>query len=298
MRIIFMGTPQFSVPLLEAIVAAGHSVVAVYCQKPRPAGRNMQLRACPVQIRAEELGLQVRCPVTLRAAEAQDEFANLKADFAVVAAYGLILPQAILDAPVHGCLNVHTSTLPRWRGAAPIQRAIMAGDTQTGISIMQMDAGLDTGPVILESPLDIAADDTAGTLHDRMSQLSASMILTALEQYDDLTAWPQRGQGTYADKIDKSELRVDWSRPAEEVDRMIRGLVPAPGAWCEIAGERVKLLGSRVATGQGEPGTVLDGLTIACGTGAIAITRLQRPGRKPMDAADAINGLKLADRIS
>lgn len=299
MKIVFMGTPDFSVLVLDALVAAGHDIAAVYCQPARPAGRGKKDRPSPVQQRAETLGLLVRSPVSLRNAEAQAEFAALDADIAVVVAYGLILPQAILDAPRRGCLNIHASLLPRWRGAAPIHRAIMAGDTQTGVCIMQMEAGLDTGPVLLRAAVDIAAQETTGALHDRLSALGARLIVQALEEIDDLEPQIQPDDGVvYAAKIDKSEARVDWSLPAEVVDRHIRGLSPFPGAWCDVAGERIKLLGSKVVAGQGPAGTVLHDFTVACGTGAITVTRAQRPGKKAMSADDILRGLDLGDRLS
>ncbi|MBI6628848.1 methionyl-tRNA formyltransferase [Pontibaca salina] len=297
MRVAFMGTPDFSVPVLQALVDAGHQIAAVYCQPPRPAGRGKKDRPSPVQKRAEELGLKVRHPVSLRAPEVQADFAALNADVAVVVAYGLILPQAILDAPRQGCVNIHASLLPRWRGAAPIHRAIMAGDPETGICIMQMDAGLDTGPVLLREPVPIAPEDTTGTLHDRLSENGAALIVQALERIDRLTPDPQPDDGvTYAVKIDKSEARVDWNRPAEVVDRHIRGLSPFPGAWTEIDGARVKLLHSRLAPGQGAPGEVLqagDALVVACSGGAIEITRLQRAGRGAQDSASFLRGQRI-----
>ncbi|EAQ25214.1 methionyl-tRNA formyltransferase [Roseovarius sp. 217] len=295
MRVIFMGTPDFSVPVLEALVAAGHEVAAVYCQPPRPAGRGKKDRPSPVQARAEALGLPVRHPVSLKGAEAQAEFAALKADVAVVVAYGLILPQAVLDAPARGCLNIHASLLPRWRGAAPIHRAIMAGDVETGICIMQMEAGLDTGPVLLRGAMTIGPQETTGELHDRLSGLGARLIIEALGRLDDLRPVPQSEAGvTYAAKIDKSEARVEWTRPAAEIDRLIRGLSPFPGAWCEVGGERIKLLCSTVAEGQGAPGVVLDdGLTVACGTGAVRLLRLQRAGRAAQDADEFLRGMPL-----
>ena len=298
MRVIFMGTPAFSVPVLSALVAAGHEIAAVYCQPPRPAGRGQQLRASPVQARAEELGLTVRHPARLRDPAEQAAFAALEADIAVVVAYGLILPQAVLDAPTLGCLNIHASLLPRWRGAAPIHRAIMAGDAETGVCIMQMEAGLDTGPVLLREATPILPDETTGGLHDRLSSMGAGLIVKALAQLPHLVPQPQPDSGvTYAAKIDKAEARVDWSRPAAEVDRQIRGLSPAPGAWCDVAGERVKLLGSRVVDGEGAPGQVLRGFTIACGTGAVEVTRVQRAGKTPMDAVTALKGLSLGARL-
>jgi methionyl-tRNA formyltransferase len=292
MRIVFMGTPEFSVPVLDALVDAGHEVVCVYCQPPRPAGRGKKDRPSPVQARAEALGLPVRHPVSLKGAEAQEAFAALGAEVAVVVAYGLILPQAVLDAPERGCLNIHASLLPRWRGAAPIHRAIMAGDAETGVCIMQMEAGLDTGPVLLRDALEIEAEETTAELHDRLSVLGARLIVEALAGLDGLEAKMQPEEGvTYAAKIDKAEARVDWTRPAAEVDRLIRGLSVFPGAWCEIGGERVKLLGSRLAAGAGAPGAVLDdALTVACGDGAVRLLRLQRAGKGPQDAAEFLRG--------
>lgn len=291
MRIIFMGTPEFSVPILQALFDAGHDVACVYSQPPRPAGRGKRDRPSAVQTKAEALGLTVRHPISLRNTDAQAEFSALDADIAVVVAYGLILPQTILEAPRQGCLNIHASLLPRWRGAAPIHRAIMAGDKQTGICIMQMEAGLDTGPVLLRQQTDIGAEETTGALHDRLSQMGAALILRTLDTLPLLTPIPQPKSGiTYAAKIDKAEARIDWTRPAPEIDRQIRGLSPFPGAWCDIGGERVKLLGSHLAEGHGKPGEVLSGLTIACGAGAIEITRLQRAGGKPLDAEAALRG--------
>ena len=295
MRIVFMGTPEFSVPVLDALVEAGHDIAAVYCQPPRPAGRGKKDRPTPVHARAAELGLMVRHPVSLKGAAEQAEFAALRTDVAVVVAYGLILPQPVLDAPAHGCLNIHASLLPRWRGAAPIHRAIMAGDTQTGICIMQMEAGLDTGPVLLRSTTPIRAEETTASLHDRLSGMGAALIVRALDRLDTLTPMPQPEEGvTYAHKIDKSEARIDWAAPAEEVDRKIRGLSPFPGAWTEIDGQRVKLLASRLATGAGNPGTLLDDtLTVACGRGAIQLLRLQRAGKGAQDARTFLRGFPL-----
>ncbi len=293
MKIVFMGTPEFSVPVLEALRQA-HEIVAVYCQPPRPAGRGKADRPSPVQVRAEALGLPVRHPVSLRSEEALRDFAALGADVAVVVAYGLILPQAVLEAPRLGCLNIHASLLPRWRGAAPIHRAIMAGDRETGVCIMQMQAGLDTGPVLLREAVEIGSEETTADLHDRLSALGARLIVEALERLADLTPEPQPAEGvTYAAKIDKAEARVDWSRPAVEVDRLIRGLSPFPGAWVEVNGERVKLLRSRLAKGQGAPGQVLGGFTLACGTGAVEITEAQREAKRPMPALKVLRGLNL-----
>ncbi len=299
MRVIFMGTPDFSAPVLQALVDAGHEIAAVYCQPPRPAGRGKKDRPSSVQLRAQALGLEVRHPVSLKSAEAQAEFAAFDADVAVVVAYGLILPQAILDAPRRGCLNIHASLLPRWRGAAPIHRAIMAGDAQTGVCIMQMDAGLDTGPVLLREVVEIAPDETTGDLHDRLSTMGAALVVIALNQLPTLTAAVQPLEGvTYAAKIDKAEARVDWTQSAVVVDQLIRGLSPFPGAWCEVSGERVKLLGSRVVDGTGQPGDVLDGFVIACGQGAVEVTQAQRSGKKAMAAADVLKGLMLGPRIA
>ena len=293
MRVIFMGTPDFSVPVLDALHQT-HEVVCVYCQPPRPAGRGKQERPTPVHARALELGLPVRHPVSLKGAEAQADFAALGADVAVVVAYGLILPQAVLDAPRHGCLNIHASLLPRWRGAAPIHRAIMAGDAETGVCIMQMEAVLDTGPVLLRQATPIGATETTDQLHDRLSAMGASLIVEALAALPDLHPEPQPENGvTYAHKIDKAEARIDWTEPAEAVARKIRGLSPFPGAWCETPGGRLKLLNAVAGEGMASPGTVLGGLTIACGTGAVTITRAQREGKRPMDADDLLRGLNL-----
>ncbi len=298
MRCVFMGTPDFSVPVLDALVAAGHEIACVYCQPPRPAGRGKQPRPTPVQARAEALGLQVRTPVSLRGETEQARFAALRAEVAVVVAYGLILPQAILDAPAHGCLNIHASLLPRWRGAAPIHRAVMAGDAETGVCIMAMEAGLDTGPVLLREATEIGPEDTTGDLHDRLSAMGARLIVEALARLNDLTPRPQPAQGvTYAEKIDKAEARIDWTRPAVEVDRAIRGLSPFPGAWCEIGGERARLLRSRLAEGSGAPGEVLSGLTVACGDGAVEILQAQRPGKRVMAADEFLRGIDLPDRL-
>ncbi|TLP61465.1 methionyl-tRNA formyltransferase [Parasedimentitalea maritima] len=295
MRVIFMGTPDFSVPVLEALVDAGHEVAAVYCQPPRPAGRGKKDRPTPVHARAVELGLEVRHPVSLKTSEAQEEFAALKADIAVVVAYGLILPQVILDAPTKGCLNIHASLLPRWRGAAPIHRAIMAGDAETGICIMQMEAGLDTGPVLLREGTAIGEEETTAQLHDRLSEMGASLIVTALRHLDGLSPDVQPDEGvTYASKIDKAEARIDWNRPAVEVDRQIRGLSPFPGAWSELNGQRVKVLASKLAEGQGEPGEVLaENLTIACGSGAVELLRLQRAGKGAQDREIFLRGFPM-----
>ena len=295
MRVIFMGTPDFSVPALDALHGAGHEIVCVFCQPARPAGRGKKDRPSPVQARAEALGLPVRHPVSLRDANAHADFAALKADIAVVVAYGLILPQPILDAPTHGCLNIHASLLPRWRGAAPIHRAIMAGDSETGVCIMQMEAGLDTGPVLLRRATPIAAGETTALLHDRLSGMGAALIVSALADLSDLAPQVQPETGvSYAHKIDKAEAAIDWTRPAVEVDRQIRGLSPFPGAWFERDGARIKVLGSTSADGQGAPGIVVDdNLTVACGTGAVWLTRLQRAGKGAQDADVFLRGTPL-----
>lgn len=295
MRIVFMGSPEFSVPVLEALVEAGHEIACVYCQPPRPAGRGKKDRPTPVQARAEALGLDVRHPVSLKGAEEQAAFAALNADVAVVVAYGLILPQPVLDAPRRGCLNIHASLLPRWRGAAPIHRAIMAGDAETGVCIMQMEAGLDTGPVLSREAVTIGTEETTGELHDRLSALGASAIIRALSSLDELTPTPQPADGvTYAVKIDKAEARIDWAWTAPEVDRHIRGLSPFPGAWTDVDGQRIKLLGSRLGQGCGAPGQVLDDvLTVACGRGAVELLRLQRAGKAAQDREEFLRGMPL-----
>lgn len=296
MRVIFMGTPEFSVPVLDALVLGGHEIVCVYCQPPRPAGRGKKDRPSPVQTRAEALGLPVRYPVSLKSAEAQSEFADLQADVAVVVAYGLILPQAILDAPTRGCLNIHASLLPRWRGAAPIHRAIMAGDAETGVCIMQMEAGLDTGPVLLREATPIRAGETTIRLHDRLSEMGARLIVDALHRLPDLTPEAQPDEGvTYAAKIDKAEARIDWSASATQVDRLIRGLSPFPGAWFELGETRIKVLDSALTDGAGAPGEVLDkNLRIACGEGAVRLTRLQRAGKAAQDGPVFQQGAQIA----
>jgi methionyl-tRNA formyltransferase len=288
MKIVFMGSPDFSVPVLRAL-AKEHKILAVYCQPPRPAGRGKSERKGPVHLAAEEMGLMVRHPVSLRDHAAQTAFADLGADIAVVVAYGLILPQPVLDAPRLGCLNIHASLLPRWRGAAPIHRAIMAGDTETGICIMQMEAGLDTGPVLARRELPILAIETTAELHDRLAQLGAEMICETLNRLP-LPSNPQNEEGViYATKIDKSEARIDWSKPAANVARQINGLSPFPGAWCMIGAERVKLLRAQAVDGVGRSGLHLGSLTVACGAGAVQILALQREGKRPVTAAEFLN---------
>lgn len=307
LRIAFMGSPDIAAHVLEALIAAGHDVACVYSQPPRPSGRGKRLRPTPVHAFAEAKGIEVRTPRSLKKAPEQEAFAALGLDAAVVVAYGLILPQAILDAPRLGCLNMHASILPRWRGAAPIQRAIMAGDTETGIDAMLMDAGLDTGPVLASALTPITEDDTAGSLHDRLAGLAAELAPRALAGLDDgsLIPVPQTEEGmTYAAKLGPDDQRVDWTRPAREVDCQIRGLSPFPGAWChwtppgEFEPVRLKLLMSEAtgASGEAAPGTVLDdGLLVACGDGgAVRISQLQRPGKGPMTATVFLNGTPIA----
>lgn len=295
LRLAFMGTPDFSVSILDALVAAGHEVVCVYSQPPRPAGRGQQLQASPVHRRAESLGIPVRTPKSLRKPEEQAEFAALNLDCAIVAAYGLILPQAILDAPRLGCVNVHASLLPRWRGAAPIQRSILAGDAQTGVTIMQMDAGLDTGAMLLKDALPITARMNAADLHDALAAMGARLMVQALPGIADgtLTPVPQPEEGvTYAAKLSKEEGRLDLTRPAGELDRQVRGLTPWPGTWIDLAnGEKLKVLDAMAVDGSGEPGTLLDAApTLACGEGALRLIRVQRPGKGPVDGAAFLRG--------
>lgn len=302
LRIIFMGTPDFAVPTLRAILEAGHEVVAVYSQPPRAAGRGMALRKSPVQQAAEETGLAVLTPERLKSAEEPARFGSLTPDVAVVVAYGLILPKPILDAPKHGALNLHASLLPRWRGAAPINRAIMAGDTETGVAVMRITEGLDAGPVCLEARAPIGADETAGELHDALATCGARLMVHALSALEGggLDCRPQAEGGvTYAEKIDPAETRIDWSRPAREVHNLIRGLSPYPGAWFEIdlngKPERIKALRSTLANGSGAPGLALDNkLTIACGEGAVRLVEVQRAAKRPMSADDFLRGATIA----
>ncbi|WP_232492082.1 methionyl-tRNA formyltransferase [Novosphingobium kaempferiae] len=292
MRIVFMGTPDFAVPALVALVEAGHEVVAVYSQPPRPGGRRgKELTPSPVHREAETRGIEVRHPVSLKGADEQAAFAALEADVAVVAAYGLILPQAVLDAPRLGCLNIHASILPRWRGAAPIQRAILAGDPTTGITIMQMEAGLDTGPMLatLRTTID---RKTAGELTSELAERGAQLLVGTLRDLAVHRAVPQPEDGvTYAKKIDKAEARLDFAQDAEQVERQIRAFMPAPGAFFELDGERYKVLAADIVEGSGEPGVTLDdALTVACETGALRVTRVQRAGKPAMATADLLRG--------
>jgi methionyl-tRNA formyltransferase len=300
LNLVFMGTPDFSVPALDAIVAAGHRVLCVYSQPPRPAGRGMNERPSPVHARAAALGIPVRTPISLKSNDEQDAFAALQPDAAVVIAYGLILPRAVLEAPRYGCLNVHASKLPRWRGAAPIHRAIMAGDAETAVMVMQMEAGLDTGPVAATSLVSIEPNVTTGELHDTLASAGADLIveaLAALEASGALPSVPQPPEGiTYAAKIDKAEARIDLSKPATEVHNHIRGLSPFPGAWLDVtpAGgkpERLKILRTELAPGSGTPGQILDDkLAIACGSGAIRLLEVQRAGKRAMTADEFLRG--------
>jgi len=301
LRIVFMGTPEFSVPTLSAILDAGHEVAAVYTQPPRKAGRGMAARLSPVHAFANDAGLEVVTTPTLKDPNEQRGFAAAGADVAVVVAYGLILPKAILEAPREGCLNLHASMLPRWRGAAPIQRAIMAGDEATGICVMRMEEGLDTGPVCLAEQVPIGPDETAGALHDRLARLGADLMVRALSALSRgaLNCTAQKDNGvTYAAKIDKAEARIDWSRPASEVHNHIRGLSPWPGAWFSLDGKagssRIKVIAATLAEGNGAPGTLLDdALTVACGDGAVRLVTVQREGRQAMGAEEFLRGQPL-----
>lgn len=296
LRLAFMGSPSFALPALKALMAAGHEIACVYSQPPRPAGRGKQERPTPVHDFAADAGLDVRTPKSLKRAEEQAAFAELKLDAAIVVAYGLILPKPILDAPRLGAFNLHASLLPRWRGAAPIQRAIMAGDRVTGVQAMRMEEGLDTGPVLASAETEIAFDDTGATLHDRLAAMGGPLLVGTLARVERgeavETAQAEAGV-TYAHKITPAETRIDWARPAREIDCTIRGLSPAPGAWFELDGVRVKALMSRLGRGEGAPGEVLDdALLIACGEGAVRLQRLQREGRGPLEADAFLRGQK------
>jgi methionyl-tRNA formyltransferase len=302
LRVVFMGTPEFAVPTLTEIVGQGHEVAAVYSQPPRPAGRRgLELKKSPIHETAERFGLTVRTPAKLKADGEADFFISLGADVAVVVAYGQILPRAFLEAPVHGALNLHASLLPRWRGAAPIERAIMAGDAETGVMVMQMEAGLDTGPVALVERIPIGPEATAGEVTGRLSRLGADLMVRALAALSrgGLATTPQAEEGvTYAKKIEKSETRIDWQLPGQQVHDHIRGLSPDPGAWCEMdfgkGPERVKVLRSTLSEGAGAPGTVLDdALAVACGSGAVRLTELQRAGSRAMKADEFLRGSRV-----
>lgn len=295
MRLAFMGTPEFAVPTLDALVAAGHDVVAVYTQPPRPANRGKKLTASAVQQRAEELGLLVRAPLSLRQEGAQAEFAALGLDGAIVAAYGLILPPAVLEAPKHGCLNVHGSLLPRWRGAAPVQRAILAGDATSGVMVMQMEAGLDTGPVRATTEVEIG-HKTTGMLNMELAELGAELMVRVLADLDAFPGVAQPKEGaTYAAKIDKAETKLDFSMPAEAVERQVRAFNPAPGAWFEFEGDRYRVLSAEIVAANGKVGEVIDdALTIACKANAIRPTLIQRAGKPAMPTADLLRGKAIA----
>lgn len=303
LRIAFFGTPEFAVPTLTEILGQGHEVVAAYTRPPRAAGRGMGMRKSPVHETADRFGIAVHTPRSLKGEEEASAFAGLGADVGVVVAYGLILPRAVLDAPVHGCLNLHASLLPRWRGAAPVARAIMAGDRETGVMVMQMDEGLDTGPVAMAERVAIGVDTTAGELADRLARLGADLMVRALAALSrgGLTVTPQAEDGatgaTYAKKIEKAETRMDWSLPAPDVHNHIRGLSPAPGAWFEAdfgsGAERVKVLRSALVAGAGSPGAILGPeLTIACGSGAVQLIELQRAGKQPLKADAFVRGVR------
>lgn len=300
LRLAFMGSPDFAVPTLEAILGAGHAVACVYSQPPRPAGRGRVERRTAVHLTAEAHGLPVRTPPHFKVIEDRERFAALKLDVAVVVAYGLLLPRAILDAPRLGCYNLHGSLLPRWRGAAPIHRAVMAGDSETGVEVMKMNAGLDTGPVLMTARTPISANDVTGDVHDRLASLGAGLMVQALGAIEAgtarLTPQPEAGV-TYAAKISNEETRIDWSRPAGAVSAHIRGLAPHPGAWFQMPGEngamRVKALGASIEAGSGAPGALLDDrLLVACGESAVRLTRLQRAGKGPMSGEDFLRGAR------
>jgi methionyl-tRNA formyltransferase len=294
MRLVFMGSPDFAVPALQALVGAGHEVAAVYCQPPRPAGRGQALQPCPVQRAGESLGLIVRHPAKLRGdAEALAAFQALEADAAVVAAYGLILPGNWLAAPRRGCLNIHASLLPRWRGAAPIHAAILAGDAETGVTIMQMDAGLDTGPMLLRDTVPIGPRTRLGEMHDALAVMGAALVLRALEEDPPAMSQPAEG-ATYAPRLTRADGRIDWNLPATRIERQTRAFDPWPGAFSSFGAEVLKVLEAETVPGTGEPGLVLDAaLTVACGEGALRITRLQRAGRGPVTAAEFLRGFAL-----
>lgn len=298
LRIVFMGTPDFAVPMLLQVAAQGHEIVGVYTRAAKPAGRGMDLQITPVEREARRLGLPVFAPKTLRDEAVRADFRAHNADAAVVVAYGLILPKSILDAPRLGCFNVHASLLPRWRGAAPIHRAVMAGDRETGVTIMRMDEGLDTGAMALVERIPIEADATTGDLHDVLARLGADAMVRALAAAErgSLRLTPQPEDGiTYAEKIAKSETRIEWAQPAHAVHNHIRGLSPWPGAWFEHGGVRVKVLRSTLAEGRGAPGTVLDDkLTIGCGDGAVRLSQVQRAGRAPMSADEFLRGTRIS----
>jgi methionyl-tRNA formyltransferase len=290
MRLAFMGSPEFALPALRALHAVGHDIAAVYCQRPKPAGRGYALRACPVQVEAERLDLPVHTPARLRGNDSeQAAFAALGLDAAVVAAYGLILPEPMLEAPARGCLNIHASLLPRWRGAAPIQAALLAGDAQTGVTIMQMDAGLDTGPMLSQKAVPITATTTAARLHDVLAALGARLILRALAEAPAPVPQPEAGM-TYAPKLSRESGRIDWAGDAAAIERQVRAFDPWPGTFTTLRGSVLKVLAAELAEGSGPPGATLGGLTVACGEGALRLTRVQLAGRPAMPAQAFLRG--------
>lgn len=296
LRLAFLGTPDFAVPTLAELIAQGHDIACVYSQPPRPKGRGLAADPSPVHAFALASQLMVRTPLSLKDAAEQELFASLDLDAAIVVAYGLLLPKPILDAPRLGCFNLHASLLPRWRGAAPIQRAIMAGDEETGAMVMRMEEGLDTGPVLMAERVRVG-HRTAGELHDELARLGADLMARALGALarGTIAQVPQSSEGvTYAKKILKDEARIDWTKPAREIDRLIRGLSPSPGAWTNAKGERLKILYAEPAAGSGRPGEILDDrLTVACGDGALGLKRLQRPGKAAMTADELLRGFEL-----
>ena len=298
MKIVFFGTPSFSVTILNALIEEGHQVVCVYSQPPSMAGRGQKVRNSPVHARANELGLLVRHPSRLSDDKIVQDFLDLEADVGVVVAYGLLLPKEILDGSRFGCLNVHASLLPRWRGAAPIQRAIMAGDPTTGVCIMRMDQGLDTGAIVDTFEVEIGEQETSGELHERLSNIGANLIVHTISKITDIVDIQQANQGiTYAQKVLKNETLIDWQQPAKEIDRLIRAMSPWPGAWCHVNGERLKLLGSYTKNIKADPGKILDSFTVACGTGAVSITSVQKPGKRIVTTEEFLKGNSLPEKL-
>ncbi len=297
LRIAFMGTPEFAVPILEALVSVGHEIICVYTQPPRTGGRGQKEKKTPIHIRAEKFGINVRVPKDFRFKQQQRAFADLNIDCAVVVAYGLILPGVILTAPKLGCLNIHASLLPRWRGAAPIQRAILAGDEESGVTIMQMDEGLDTGAMLMVGRVAITRETTGESLHNTLSEIGSSLIIKVLNALMEGKIWPtdQPEDGvTYAKKLERSEGHIDWRKPAEDIERLIRAFTPWPGSWFEVKGERIKILSAQVKNIDGVPGTVMDDkLTISCGVDGLQLNTVQRAGKSPMTVAEFLRGFKL-----
>jgi len=297
LRIAFMGTPEFAVPILEALVSVGHEIICVYTQPPRTGGRGQKEKKTPIHIRAEKFGINVRAPKDFRFKQQQRAFADLNLDCAVVVAYGLILPGVILTAPKLGCLNIHASLLPRWRGAAPIQRAILAGDEESGVTIMQMDEGLDTGAMLMVGRVAITRETTGESLHNTLSEIGSSLIIKVLNALMEGKIWPtdQPEDGvTYAKKLERSEGHIDWRKPAEDIERLIRAFTPWPGSWFEVKGERIKILSAQVENIDGVPGTVMDDkLTISCGVDGLQLNTVQRAGKSPMTVAEFLRGFKL-----